>query len=208
MAKNEIGRELLLELGKSVTDAVIAAGGSDDDLRRLKYDKEKLGAVADIVVGKREGQGAAAPIETIAVPDLPAGALVALAEEKLKLAVLDSDYLKWDFVRGERGKTHEVATWKPGRRVSSEEVREHFRTVGGDRPFVGNAAAFLAWVTDNCPEGWHVTVPENPDCFRIAGGCLLAPGFFRGGSGRGLILGGVASGWGADFVFVAFRECL
>jgi hypothetical protein len=140
--------------------------------------------------------------DLVNVPDLSAAGLIQFAQEKLGLTYLDADLAKWDFVTDERGKTYEVKVWKPGRGVvPATEVREHF-TDG----FVGNAAAFVAWVTKHNPEGFHASIPEDDRLFQH-GGRLCAPDFLRDGGYRGLGLDdGVRGRWYGDWCFVAFRE--
>lgn len=138
---------------------------------------------------------------TITVPDLSAMDMLAVAKEKAVLTYLDFDYQKYAFIKDEKGKKFEVATWAPGRGVSSDAVREYFRALG----FEGNPAAFVAWITKVDRDGWYVSIPEDARCFAI-GDALFAPYFGRDGSRRGLRLLRLANGWYSDRVFVAFRE--
>lgn len=140
--------------------------------------------------------------ETITVPDLPAEALLAVVKEQASLTFLHPDYQIYAFIQDERGKTFEVATWEPGQSVSSETVREHFRTLG----FTGNAAAFISWVAKNHPErGWYLTIPEDECCFSKKNG-LFFPAFGRGGLNCDLNLFSPEYGWHDGYCFVAFRE--
>lgn len=60
MARNKKKPEFLSALGvmfeiwKAVVDAVLAKGGSDDDLRRVKDDKKLADAIADLIVGVKK----------------------------------------------------------------------------------------------------------------------------------------------------------
>jgi hypothetical protein len=144
--------------------------------------------------------------QVVTVPDKSVNGLVDTAEREIGLTYLNSALRSNAFIIDERGKTYEVATWKPGRHVSSEDVRKHFRDLDPSNPYLGNTAAFVAWVTEKQPMGWHVSIPEKSRLLPGADGGLCAPLFYRGGAGRCLDLDGVAGGWGADDVFVAFRE--
>lgn len=172
---------------------------ADARLRALKKDPEKLAAVAMLINGK--GETKHQPAGTITVPDLPAAALLTVAKEKAGFKDINSGYNKYGFVRGECGKTYEVAKWAPGRGVSSDAVREHFSALG----FEGNAVAFVAWIAKVNRDGWYATIPEDDKCF-VDGGVLRAPSFLRDGSCRGLGLPRLAGDWHGDRVFVAFRE--
>jgi hypothetical protein len=187
------------EVWKAVVDAVLAAGGSDEHLRALKGDKAKLAAIGAIVVGKGE---TVSNVETVTVPDLPAEAMLAAAEEAAGLTYVNPGYRDWNVVRGGRGRTYEVLKWNPGRRVSSDEVREHFRFLGAK----GDAAAFVAWVKEGRhSDGWYVSVPEDAGCFCDAHD-LYAPNFNRNGSCRGLRLSHLSGDWHDGSCFVGFRE--
>ena len=182
-----------------------------DGLRDAGFDPdERLLSLPDDPIRLREvikalaGQVAVPGAETVTVPDLPASALVAVVNEVVGLTYLNPDYAKYAFLQGERGKTYEVLTWKPGRGVSSDAVREHFNALG----FHGNTAAFLEWNRKDHGDGWFASIPEDDRCFRGADRSLFAPLFLRGGACRGLRLGGLDGGWSGAGVFVAFRECL
>jgi len=140
--------------------------------------------------------------DLIQVPDLTASQLVELAQKELKLNCLDPNLATWNFVTDERGKTYEVKVWKPSCVVvSADEVRKHFKD-----GFVGNTAAFVAWVTKHNPEGYHATIPADDRLFQY-GSDLCAPYFYRGEGGRSLNLCGDVRGRGYDYwSFVAFRE--
>lgn len=160
---------------------------------------EVLAALQRIIEGQTQ---------TVTVPKVSDEELIAAAESDIKLTYLNPAYRSEGnkIIQGEGGKTYEVATWKPGRNVSSAEVRKHFRDLDLANPYLGNPAAFVAWITEKQPEGWHVSIPEESRLLRHAGGSLCAPGFDRGSAGRSLLLDDVASDWDVDFVFVAFRE--
>ncbi len=112
--------------------------------------------------------------DLITVPDLSAAELTKLAREKLSLAYLDDDLVKWNFIMDERGKTYEVKSWKPAREVMPVvEVQNHF-TDG----FVGNTAAFITLMIRDNPEGYHSSIPESSRLLR--NGCnVQAPIFVR-----------------------------
>lgn len=162
--------------------------------------------VADVLAALQriiEGQ-----TQTVTVPNVSDEELIAAAESDIKLTYLNPAYRSEDnkIIQGEGGKTYEVATWRPGRNASSAEARKHFRDLDPANPYLGNPAAFVAWITEKQPEGWHVSIPEESRLLRSAGGYLCAPDFHRGGADRGLDLRGVASDWRDGYVFVAFRE--
>jgi hypothetical protein len=186
----------------AIVNAVLAvdAENADELLRTLKDDQAKLAAIARIVVGGEK------TIETVTVPDLPSAALAADTRKRAGLTHVNPAYGSWDFARDRCGKTYEVARWRPGRRVSSDEVRRHFRAEGGERPFLGNPAAFCALVGKDMPDGWCVTVPDDADCFRDVVGSLYAPCSYRNGAYRELHLRAVAGGWDDGYCFFAFRE--
>jgi hypothetical protein len=71
---------------------------------------------------------------------------------------LDQRYLRKDLFRDERGKVFKPVIWEPGRKVTTEEVREHFREVNA----VGNTIAFITWVMRNIPQGHYSTVLDEP----------------------------------------------
>lgn len=187
------------EIFKAISNAVIEAGGDDESLRSLLNDPDKCRRVALEIVDRNP----ALPYrDLVTVPDLPAAALIELAKMDLKLTYLDGDLAKWGFITDERGKIYEVQVWKPGRDfVTAAEVREHFKN-----GFVGNTAAFVAWVTKHSPEGYHASIPEDARLF-AHGSNLYAPHFLRVGERRGLCLSyDVRSRWNDDWSFVAFRE--
>lgn len=172
---------------------------ADELLEQLADDPEKLKAMVAIVIGKKAVKRSS--VKTITVPDISAKKLLAATEAQADLTDVDPDYENRNFVRGARGKTYEVLTWKPGRNVSSDAVREHFRPRG----FTGNTAAFISWVAEKHPKGWYASIPEDEQRFAVGGG-LYAPGFHRVDSDRKLDLCRLAGDWDDDYVFVAFRE--
>jgi hypothetical protein len=204
-----------LNIFKAITDAVLAEGGSDDDLRSLLSDPEKCRRIALEIVGRKpalpvgggpyRGTSVGESRDRITVPNLSAAELVTQAKNKLKLTYLDeTGYAGYDFVTDEGGKTYEVLVWKPGRYVETKEVRKHFEELGAG----GNTAAFVTWVTEHNPEGYYVSIPSDDSrLFRgPESGDLDAPRFCRGGSGRSLSLDVVHDGWDGHWSFVAFRE--
>lgn len=200
------------EIFKAISNAVIEAGGDDESLRSLLNDPDKCRRVALEIVDRepalqtgspyRGGVPADVSTDRIQVSDLTASELIALAKKELKLTYLDGDLVKWNFITDERGKTYEVQVWKPGREVvPAAEVREHFKD-----GFVGNTAAFVAWVTKHNPEGYHASIPEDARLFQD-GSHLYAPGFFRDESRRKLgLYNDVRYRWYDSWCFVAFRE--
>jgi len=142
--------------------------------------------------------------DRIIVPHLSAPALIAQAKEKLILIYCNSNLKTWKFGTPDRATTYEVHTWPPDRTVTSEEVRAYFR----ERGFIGNTAAFIAWVTQQNPaDGYYTSIPEDDQLWRgPESRVLCAPCFDRGGSYRGLGLRGVRRSWYKGWVFVAFRE--
>jgi hypothetical protein len=174
--------------------ALLVAGKVPHDDAQAFVDKYKTAP------SKKKRKRAARDL--IQVPDLSAVELIKLAQEKLGLTYLDPDYAKYAFLHDERGKTYEAKVWKPGREVvPATEVREHF-TDG----FVGNTAAFTAWLIKHDPEGYHASIPADDRLFQH-GSSLCAPGFLRAESDRQLRLSDdVRYRWGGDCSFVAFRE--
>lgn len=143
--------------------------------------------------------------DLITVPDLSAAELVAHAKKTLALHAPhpETDLETWDFIRDERGKTYEVQTGKLDRMfVLASKVREHF-TDG----FVGNTAAFVAWVIKHNPEGHYASFPEDDRLIRGVG-FLCVPGFIRREPNMHMLsLHGVGDRrWGSHWIFVAFRE--
>jgi len=151
----------------------------------------------------RSAPSAASSAEIIQVPDLPAADLIKLAEKRIDLTYLNPDLASWDFMQNERGKKYEVMTWAPGRDVSSADVRDYFN----ERRFSGNTAAFISWLMEKQPYGYHASIPEDEQlwCDPESGG-LCAPYFYRDGARRRLDLHGVRDDWRGRWVFVAFRE--
>lgn len=143
-----------------------------------------------------------AVLDRITVPNLSAADLVAQTKKEFNLNCLDADLAKWDFITDERGKTYEVQIWTPGRGVvPATEVRTHFKD-----GFVGNTAAFIAWVKKTNPQGSHASIPEDDQLFR-RGDYLCALYFRRVGEGRELNLcSDVRLRWHDYWSFVAFRE--
>ncbi|QQR60323.1 hypothetical protein IPH19_02800 [Candidatus Uhrbacteria bacterium] len=154
--------------------------------------------------------------DLITVPDVSsATVLINMAKAMLQLdapRALGSYLLKWSFIRDERGKTYEVQIWKPGRQlVPATDVRGLF-----EDGFIGNTAAFIAWVIQQNPEGDHATIPEDLRLFitesddRLAdrdGFHRYAPHYIRKGNRRELGLHReVRRAWDADCAYVAFRE--
>jgi hypothetical protein len=143
--------------------------------------------------------------DLITVPSLSAAEIVAEAKRKLKLTYLnEEDYASYDFVRDEAGETFEVLVWKPGRYVTTEEMRKHFAELKAD----GNPVAFIAWITKHDPRGYHASIPSddsrlycNPKSDE-----LYAPGFYNDRHGRVLDVRCVDDEWDDDWSFVAFRE--
>ena len=145
----------------------------------------------------------------ILVHDLPANELIALAKTRCNLTYIDPDYEKWDMFQGldgkvisGRSKTFKSLVWKPGREVSSNEVREYFKAKG----FAGHAAAFTAWVMENKPAGYHASIPDDNGCWRDSGRLLYAPDSIFGDGSRRLDHDWVAHGWVDSWCFVGFRE--
>lgn len=140
--------------------------------------------------------------DLITVPRLSAAELVARAKEKLNLTYLNPDLARRGFVTDEAGKTYEVLVWAPGRYVTTDEVRKHFEALKAD----GNTAAFVAWITENDPEGWHASIPSDDSRLFPFGGHLYAPRFYRDDDDRDLRLSHVDGEWDGGCRFVAFRE--
>ena len=138
----------------------------------------------------------------IKVPNLSASELLAYARKEIGHLEIDQTFAKWDFIRGERGKTYEVLTHYFVRGVADGEVLAYFK----ERGFVGNTAAFVAWVTKHKPRGWHMTVPEMGD--RLRRGSEFepeVPSFNYLDGGYSLFLNLVEDTGDRD-MFVAFRE--
>lgn len=186
------------EIVKALSDDVRSRGGSDEDLRRIVTDGVLRGHVADFLVGRLRVQAR----DRITVPVLSADKLVEQAQSKLNLTYLNPDLARRGFVTDEAGKTYEVLVWAPGRYVTTDEVRKHFEALKAD----GNTAAFVAWITENNPKGWYVSIPSDDSRLFPGGDGLCAPRFYRGDDGRGLSLGHVDVEWSDDCRFVAFRE--
>ncbi|HLD17812.1 MAG TPA: hypothetical protein VJB99_01915 [Patescibacteria group bacterium] len=151
--------------------------------------------------------------EIVIVPDLSGPEIVNWVDERLGLTKtrehIQSSLIAWNFLQGERGKKFEVQIWYPGWPVPSDEVRAHFRKNGG---FVGNTAAFLAWIGEHDPDGYWTSIPEDERLRRDPeSGVLFAPDFFKTKKGRGIGLISIEGNvddhcWDARWWFVAFRE--
>jgi len=152
----------------------------------------------------------------ITVPVLYPSVLVTRAYHRIDPTYLSNDFTNWDFTQHRveegqsartikvHGKRYEVLTWQPGEGRSTEQVREHFKALNAD----GNTAAFIAWVMETMPSGYHISIPcDDTLLWRepVSGG-LCAPFFFHDIANRMLCLGGVYGGWHDRSVFVAFRE--
>ena len=135
-----------------------------------------------------------------------AAGLIEHANKEIDLTYLNSDLATWNFIQSEAGKRYEVMTKSFGRSVSTQEVRDFFKTQG----FGGNTAAFVAWVTEHKPKGNHASIPEKDnDLWRGPESRVLCAPYFRHGvAGRELGLDGVRDDWDDCWVFVAFREVL
>ena len=150
--------------------------------------------------------------DLITVPKLSALELVVLANAKLELADFDKrGYANYDFVRGEGGKTYAVLVWQPdpGAYVNMAEVRRHFSGVGAE----GRPAAFLAWIVERNPMGYHMCIPADDSllaCYSPSDD-LRAPAYSRTsgmegpGGVRELFLIRTDIKW-RNWSFVAFRE--
>lgn len=142
------------------------------------------------------------PLPTITIPNPTSKELLAKFKKDVNPTYVNSDYKNWDFAR-EVGKTFEVLTWKPGKEVSSQEVRDHFKDLEAD----GNVPVFIAWITETKPAGYHVSIPSGDDLlYRDSDDHLYAPYFRCGGFDRGLGLSYVEDDWRGGCVFVAFRQ--
>lgn len=138
----------------------------------------------------------------VTVPDLTPANLVAQVHDTLTLTDFNESYASWDFIRDERGKTYEVLVWKPGRVVTSDEVRKHFAALGAD----GNTAAFLVWIVKNDPKGWFVSIPSQDARLFQQAADFAAPGYYRGAGDRMLGFKFVDTEFHEDYCFIAFRE--
>lgn len=108
-----------------------------------------------------------------------------------------------DFIVCSPGKSYEVTTWSPQRRVKSEEVREHFYPLG----FSGNNAAFLAWIMREDPGGLWASIPSLDGEIIGQPHQRLILRFQRDeGCRRKLDTRSFTHGWKDGHSFVAFRE--
>ncbi|MEI7512851.1 MAG: hypothetical protein WCK01_05345 [Candidatus Uhrbacteria bacterium] len=107
----------------------------------------------------------------VTVPDLPADRMIKLIDKLFEPSYLDPDFVGWDFMRGERGKTFDVKVWTPDNDLASaNEVRSHFKKRNN---FRGNTAALLAWFAKCDHDGRYATVPENKHLYMLGrSGCL------------------------------------
>lgn len=150
-----MSREKIVSVSKSDLLNFIMAAHLDE--RQL--DELKQIAVQSVVLKDIRDQERNPPL-VITVPDLPLRDLLAAVEE-MAGPFDDLDRGSWErnFTIGDaRGKVYEVAVWHPGRQVTRDHVRRFFRAFGGDRPFRGNTAAFLAFVAIFRPDGFFTTV--------------------------------------------------
>jgi hypothetical protein len=145
-----------------------------------------------------EWLGQSGLLERITVPNVSAVQLIRLAQSKFRFTYLSPELGERWFVTDEAGKTYEAMSWKPGRSVSSDEVRKHF-PVG----FKGNTAAFVAMVTEKNLMGWHFSILEYDMCFPSDQG--LHPFFVCNGANLELNLHFDNGEWSSEIVFWAFR---
>ena len=136
----------------------------------------------------------------IDVPNMGAEALVEKAQ-KIGMKLCTPQLGKWDFMTDEHGKRYEVMTLRFGRVVSTDEVRKTIRELG----FVGNTAAFIAWVTMNKPDGMYISIPEDHR-LRMRYRRPSAAYFDGWKDHYSLDLGSITHDWATNWVFVAFRE--
>lgn len=186
------------DIFRVITNAVLAEGGSDDDLRSLLSDEKKCKRVALEIMGR----------ERITVPNLSAAELIKLALERLNLPNQSSCSPRllaaWDFYKNQKGevvdvggKTYEVMVWAPGRAVTTDEARKHF-----PKGFMGNTAAFVAWVTAKNPEGSYTSIPEDEQLLLVHC-CLQAMSYSY--DDRLMLDGLVDIQASGHFCYVAFR---
>lgn len=155
----------------------------------------------------------ATPPNVVLVPDVSATELTTAFAPKL--TYLDPDYANWDFYTDRngdpvpgRGKRFEVRIWKPGRIVSSEEVREHFRQDG----FEGHVGAFTQWFRRRFKSLHgrveYATVPPESQCRRRHpnDSFIHVPHSLFDGCYVQLHLILVSGSWAPDWSFVGFRE--
>ncbi|MFA6161095.1 MAG: hypothetical protein WCT54_05975 [Patescibacteria group bacterium] len=153
--------------------------------------------------------------DVVTVPDLSPAELVAWAHKKVDFTHVNPNLKAWDFNQyrvpeGQtprylevRGKRYEMLTWRPGERVTTQQVRDHFAALKAD----GNTAAFIAWIAEKNPVGWCTSIPSDDALFfRDGDGDLCVLYFGRDVADRGLNLDDVGHDWNAGWVFVAFRE--
>lgn len=88
-----------------------------------------------------------------------------------------------------------------GKVVSTDEARGCISELG----FIGNTAAFVAWVTLKNPDGVHVSVPEDQH-LRMRYRNLCAMSFWKSGDRSGILDLVAVSEWSTNWTFVAFRE--
>lgn len=151
----------------------------------------------------------------LTVPDLSPTELVAWAHEKVGFTHFNPKLKTWNFYQyrvpaGQpprylevRGKRCEVLMWKPGVKVTTQQVRSHFAALKAD----GNTAAFIAWIAEKNPVGFYTSIPSDDALlFRDGYGFLYAPFFRCYDTFRWLSLRCVDGDLDGSRVFVAFRE--
>lgn len=165
--------------------------------------------LTQVVDAEMVRQGLKLPSNLVIVPDLLAVDLTALAAKELRLTHLDSDYGSWDYYRDlkggvieGRGLTLEYFVWTPGKRVTSNEVRVHFKEL---RCF-GHTGAFSQWLRKQTDlQGFYATIPEDSACSLGPDGNLGVPYFYSGGGYRKLLMDPLGADWGDGWSFVGFR---
>lgn len=123
-------------------------------------------------------------------------------KKKCALTYIDPDFLNWNFVKDEAGKIYEFDIWSPKHSVTSQNVREHFQARG----FQGNTTAFITWLKEQKPNGYHASIPEDNGCWRDSDGSLFVPYSGFGVEFREFDRRWIGLDWHDHWSFVAFRE--
>lgn len=148
----------------------------------------------------------------IVVPDMAAVDLTALVIQELNLTPDELRwYEEWDYyldmnrnpISG-RGKSFKWDLWKPGCKISSDEVREYFKARG----FYGHAGAFTQWCRVYGLQGHHASIPDYKNCMHVyrQGHSEFVPSSSINDDERELRGYGAFHSWPEYWSFVGFSE--
>lgn len=142
----------------------------------------------------------------ITVPNLSAIKLLRRAQKELGLPQIEYHLSRWDFFHAEQGQTLEVLIYRqPAHsKISTSWIQVYFAEEGFD----GNIPAFLTWLIETKPTGYHVSIPSveehlllHPKTRRLS-----TLHYYPFQLQQRLSLRIVQKNWLGDWYFVAFRR--